>query len=137
MKDDGVQNFLSADEWLARFVLNRRHIRADGTVKREAFVPYKWVELSVTRHLGLNDSQIWEAGDRVAAQTKKGLQGRADAQAATYAKQELRTVAAPVPENSNHANVIDWPQDKQAQMEKALEISRDVNREKRFLRKPG
>lgn len=132
MSDENAQTVLSGEEWLARFVLNRRHVRADGTVKREAFVPFKWVELSVTRHLDWTQEQIWEAGDRVARQTEKTLQGRADAQVSTYAGQGLPVIAAPEPDNPNHANVIDWPQDKQAQMEIALEIAREA----KFLRKP-
>ena len=40
------------NEWLARYILRKEHVRADGTVKPDPFMPYRRVELSVTRHLG-------------------------------------------------------------------------------------
>ena len=46
---------LPNDEWLARFILRKEHVRADGTVKPDPFIPYKHIELSVTRHLGLSE----------------------------------------------------------------------------------
>lgn len=52
------------DEWLARYILRREHVRVDGTLKPDPFMPYKWVELSVTRHLGLEEPEIWQAGRR-------------------------------------------------------------------------
>ena len=53
---------VTADEWLARYILRHEHVRADGTLKPDPFMPYKWVELSVTRHLGLEETEIWQAG---------------------------------------------------------------------------
>ena len=92
----------------------------------------KWVELSVTRHLGLTEVQIWAAGDLVAWRMGKPLQGRADAVASLYIRQWLRVVPVPEDDNPNHANVIDWPRDKQAQKEIALELVKEV----RFKAKP-
>ncbi len=126
MSDGDSHPTLEEDEWLARFILNRRHLRADGTVRREAFVPYKWVELSVTRHLDWDHEKIWKVGNNVATQTGRTLQGRADVQVSTFSRQRLRVVAAPEASNPNHANVLCWPNDKQAQMEIALEIAREA-----------
>ncbi|MDP1592204.1 MAG: hypothetical protein Q8M07_30870 [Prosthecobacter sp.] len=64
----------------------REHVRADGTLKPDPFMPYKWVELSVTRHLGLEESEIWQAGQIVADETGNTLQGRADVQAQVYVR---------------------------------------------------
>jgi hypothetical protein len=113
-------------EWLARYILRKQHVRRDGTVKPDPFIPFKYVELSVTRHLGLSEQQMWDVGNRVASQTHTQLQGRADAQASAYMQQRLRVIAAPVEQNPNHANVVDWPSDKQAQKEIALEIMKCV-----------
>lgn len=119
-------------EWLARFIRRKEHVRADGTVKADPFIPYKHVELSVTRHLGLSEQQIWAAGELVVSKVKASLQGRADARVLVYTRQRLRSVAAPQDENLNHANVIDWPPDKQSQKEIALELVKEV----RYKAKP-
>ena len=127
-----VEQPVADAEWLARYIVRKEHVRRDGTVKPDPFIPFKYVELSVTRHLTLTEQQIWDIGDRVASQTHTQLQGRADAQASAYIRQRLRVVAAPEEQNPNHANVVDWPADKQAQKEIALEIVKHV----RYRAKP-
>ncbi len=37
---------VTADAWLARYILRREHVHADGTLRPEPFMPYKWVELT-------------------------------------------------------------------------------------------
>jgi len=115
---------VAADEWLARYILRREHVRADGTLKPDPFMPYKWVELSVTRHLGLEEPEIWRAGQAVADETQTTLQGRADVEAQVYGKHRLRVIPKPLLKNPNHADVVDWPADKPAQKEIALLIAR-------------
>ena len=117
---------VAADEWLARFILREEHIRADGSVKPDPFMPYKWVELSVTRHLGLGERELWDAGKMVAQETATKLQGRADAQAEVFTRQRLRVLPRPLPRNANHADIVDWPPDKTAQKELALLIAREA-----------
>ena len=117
---------VSDDEWLARYVLRKEQVRADGTLKPDTFMPFKWVELSVTRHLGLDEVELWEAGASVAAETGTTLQGRADAQASVYVKHPLRVIPRPLPRNPNHADVVGWPADKPAQKEIALLIAREA-----------
>ena len=114
------------EEMLARFILRREHVRADGTVKPDPFMPYKWVELSVTRHLGLDDRQLWDAGRGVAEETKTMLYGRADLEATSFIRQRLRVLPRPLPQNPNHADVVDWPADKAAQKEIALLVAREA-----------
>lgn len=132
MNPSAVEQPVAEAEWLARYIVRKQHVRRDGTVKPDPFIPFKYVELSVTRHLELSEQRIWDIGDRVASQTNTQLQGRADAQASVYMQQRLRVVAAPVEHNPNHANVVDWPSDKQAQKEIALEIVKCV----RYKAKP-
>jgi hypothetical protein len=38
--DEGVVNSLSSDELLARFILYKRHLRQDLSVKPDAFIPH-------------------------------------------------------------------------------------------------
>jgi NADH dehydrogenase FAD-containing subunit len=114
-------------EWLARYIVRKQHVRRDGTVKPDPFIPFKYVELSVTRHLALSEQEIWDVGCGVASQTHTQLQGRADAQALIYIRQRLQVITAPEVKNPNHANVTCWPADKQTQKEIALEIVKYVS----------
>lgn len=114
---------LGPEESLARFIMVSRNIRADGTVKPEAFVPYKHVELSVTRHHGWTESMMWASGQRVAEERGKPLQGRADFNVDDALKVELRVLKAPLEGNPNHADVVDWPPEKAAQKLKAIKIA--------------
>ena len=69
---------VSDDEVLARFITQRNHIRGDNTVKPNAFIPHPWPNLSVTRHTGLDEDEIWEIGQQVADARPATLRGRAD-----------------------------------------------------------
>jgi hypothetical protein len=118
---------VDADEWLARFILRREHVRSDGSVKPDPFMPYKWVELSLTRHLGLDETELWATGENVAHETSTQLQGRADVQTLVFTRHHLRVLPRPVPTNINHADAVDWPADKAAQKELALLIAREAS----------
>lgn len=118
---------VTEDEWLARYIVNKGHIRADGTVKQDPFIPYSRVELSVTRHLGLNSDEVWASGELVAKELGKPLLGRADTQAQTYLRHRLRVLSKPLPNNENHADVVGWPADKPAQKDIALMIAREAS----------
>lgn len=120
------------EEWLARYILRHEYVRSDGSLRPAPFMPYKRVELSVTRHLGLDEQELWEAGHSVAAATGTTLHGRADVQALVFAKQRLQVVPKPLSGNLNHADVVGWPADKPAQKEIALLIAREA----RFTPKP-
>jgi hypothetical protein len=114
---------VSQDEVLARYVLHSSHIRANGTVKADAFMPYALVQMSVTRHLQASEAELWQVGAAVAATRQRTLYGRADITAQTCLGQKLSVVAAALAGNPNHANVGNWPQDKPAQKMIALEIA--------------
>ncbi len=122
------------DEWLARYLLYRRYIRRDGTdlIKPEAFIPHPRSDLSVTRHLGLGESRIWEVGRDVASQTGKTLYGRADMITADFTRHRLSVNPDPIPGNPNHANVSNWPADKPSQKMIAIEIAKDAGKAKFF-----
>jgi hypothetical protein len=111
------------NELLARFIMQSSgRWRADGTVKPEAFMPHPSVELSVTRHLGLSEPQVWETGHTVAAEQNKPLYGRADVVASAFTSVTLTVTAEPTANNANHAYVSGWPADKPAQKSKAQQI---------------
>jgi hypothetical protein len=112
---------VSDDEVLARFITQRNHIRGDHSVKPNAFIPHPWPNLSVTRHLGLTEQELWEIGQDVADARPATLYGRADVQAVTITSQSLTIVPTPTPRN--HANVTGWPPDKPSQKIIAQEIA--------------
>lgn len=51
------------------------------------------------------------------------LYGKADITAGAFEGVDLSVVAKPIPQNPNHADVINWPADKPAQKTKACEIA--------------
>ena len=106
---------VDANERLARFILYKRHLREDRTVRQDAFIPHPYPDLSVTRHLQLSETQLWDIGRNVTRRIGKTLRGRADVQVFVFQRQKLRVVEAPLAENPNHASVVDWPAQKPAQ----------------------
>jgi len=115
--------FVAPEELLSRFILQSNHIRkADSTVKPDALIPHPREELSVTRHLNLDQQALWSIGDDVAQQREKHLYGRAVNQASAYMDHKLKVLPLPVVGNPNHANVTGWPE-KESQKIIALEIA--------------
>jgi hypothetical protein len=114
---------VAADEWLSRYILYSNHIRnSNNTIKPNAFMPHPHQDLSVTRHLDLEQEAIWSLGEDVARERGKQLYGRAVNQASTYIEQKLKVLPDPLFGNPNHANVTGWP-DKEAQKIIAMEIA--------------
>lgn len=115
---------VAPDEQVARFVLFSRHFRSsDHTVKPDAFIPHPHADLSVMRHLQAAEDEIWQEGRRVATARDVSLYGRADVSVTTFRAQSVDVVAAPIPENPNHANAVGWANEKAEQKLKAIEIA--------------
>lgn len=112
-------------ELLARYIFSKSHFSNFAQrVKAGAFLPPPNLEFSVTRHLNATETELWDCGHGIAEKTERTLYGRADALAANYQNQMLRTESDPQPENPNHAIVVGWPQnDKPAQKLIAQEIA--------------
>lgn len=114
-------------ECLARFVFDKRHIPKKGCgIKAEAMLPFKWTELSVTRHRELTEAEICSLGREVANQRstpmrKFELLGRADFPA--QSARRLRLDVTPDEPPRNHANILGWPTEKSAQMSLAQELA--------------
>jgi hypothetical protein len=115
---------VAVDELLARFITSSGWIRkSDQTVKQDAFVPYPYPDLSVTRHKGLSNDQLWRVGQAIAEARPATLYGRADVTAQQVRGHRLQVEARPVPENLNHATIIGWPPDKPSQKSFAQELA--------------
>jgi len=114
---------VAPDELLSRYIIYSKWIRKqDQTVKQDAFIPPN-SELSVTRHLGLTEGAIWIIGGKIAESIHRSLHGRADVKTSHVIAQRLNVVPQPVDGNPNHANIINWPPDKDARKMCALEIA--------------
>lgn len=137
MSDGGNLPPVDPNEWIARFIHYQRYIRQDRTVRPDAFIPYPWPDLSVTRHLQLTQTELWKIGQDVAREVGKTLHGRADVQAFVFQRQELRVVAAPLLENPNHANVVGWPVEKPAQKIIAQQIAAAAGKALQVLQNQG
>jgi hypothetical protein len=116
---------VAPNELLARYITSSKWIRKqDQTVKQDAFIPPEDpLELSVTRHINLAENNIWSIGKEIARSIPRTLHGRADVETGHVVAQELRVVSQPVPENPNHAIIIDWPLEKDARKMRALAIA--------------
>ena len=123
MSNGGTVPRIDPNEWLTRFIYYQRYIRQNRTIRPDAFIPHPYPELSVTRHLQLSETQIWEIGHDVARQIGQPLRGRANVQVFVFQRQELHVVEAPLPKNPSHANVTGWPAEKPAQKIIAQQIA--------------
>lgn len=123
-KFDPSSPILDAEQ-LARFVLYKSHVRIDGTLKQDAFIPHPYTDLSTTRHDLLGERKIWIRGNNVARQQKLPLIGRGDVCASVYRSRELQIVRDPIDCNPQHVNIGPWPSDKPAQKNRAQLIAKD------------
>ena len=125
MSDDGDSG-IADDEKLARFVVVKEWVRADKTIRPDAFIPPKDLNLSVTRHLGLTEEELWRVGFEVAEQLEGEaaiLYGSANVKAEEARRQNLKVCPHPLPRNPQHAHVFGWPMDKAARKNIAQELA--------------
>lgn len=105
---------VSSDECLCRFITVPKWVRADKTIRSDAFFPPGDLNLSVTRRRELTEEQLWRLGQRVAMQvtgnSRATFPGRADLFAAEVIAVNLNVEAAPRPDNPNHAHISGWPE---------------------------
>lgn len=134
MLDDRNVPPVDWDEVVARYLVNRRNIRADKTIKPDEFVPYKYVDLSVNRHRECTDEEIWIFGEQVARQRGKLLLGRTDLLVADCQIEPLKVVEKPIDQNPNHADVTGYPSAKAEQKALALKMAANASV---LVSKPG
>jgi len=113
---------IEIDEKLARFLFQRKWIRADKTVKPNAFIP-KDLRLSVTRHKNIGEDEIWKIGCGVGVKRDKAILGRADLIVLDVRNLSLNVESVVEDDNNNHAEIINWPENKNEIKMKALEIA--------------
>jgi hypothetical protein len=117
-----------ADELLARFIIFKKWLRADQSVRPDAFFPPNDLNLSVTRHGNLIEPELWKLGqqvaDAVSLKRDAKLCGRADVTVQQVTEQKLSIVAFPLTDNPNHTHITDWPVEKPVQKALAQELAK-------------
>ena len=122
---------VSHNEILARYLLDKGKVRADGTVRWNAFMPRNG-STSVYRVSGLTEEENWDIGSHfVAEPSGKPLLGRADLTASTVFANELKVHPDGVP-HPRHANIIDWPAEKDKQHDIALDLASNATVKRRL-----
>ena len=107
---------VTLDEIVARYLMFSKWVRADQTIKHDAFMPPEDLELSVTRHRNATAAELWQARAQVATERGRTFYGRADVVVGAFVGQRLQVGSDPVPGNPNHAKVTGWPTSKSEQM---------------------
>jgi hypothetical protein len=130
MPDEMDLRPISDDEQLARFVVYSKWVRADQTVRPDAFIPHPYPDLSVTRHAGISEIELWQLGQAVAEARPATLYGRADVGSGIVTGLSLRIIPSEPPRN--HANIRGWPLEKARQKSIAQEIVASA----RYVAKP-
>ncbi len=112
-------------ETLSRFVLSRKWIRADSTVRHIVFTPDQKGDTSVFRISGITNNEIWDIGDReVAPKRNRPILGRADVIASFVISKGLKVIPSEPPKR--HADITDWPEEKSEQKQIALELAAEA-----------
>jgi hypothetical protein len=110
-----LEPVVSRLETVCKYQLNKKDVRANGTVRHSAFMPASDGARSVFRVSGLLDQQIWSLGlEKVARVRTLPLFGRIDLNAGLVYDQEL-TFHADTDRQSRHADIVGWPPEKEKQ----------------------
>ncbi|CAE6724339.1 hypothetical protein R69619_01709 [Paraburkholderia nemoris] len=105
-------------ECLGRFVYHPKDVsRSQGVAKPKVFMPEQhpeteeW-ETSTCRMGQLTDQASWDIGDRIRGMS---VVARADIDASGVVDSNARCQAAPQPDFDEHAVIVGWPNEKEAQ----------------------
>lgn len=93
--------------WMARFIYNRDYIRADGSVRKGAFLEKRPPHnTSVDAHAEFATDIHWDAGRRI--NPSRPLVGAADIAESSIVGIGLSVMRTPSEENPHHAEIIGW-----------------------------
>lgn len=123
---------IDGNERLSRFVLHRKNIRADLTVRPKAFIQRTGVPLSVFRTSTLPEDEIWLIGEEIVAKpTNRTLYGRSD-----FCAQLVYNLRYKVePETSIHPLHADIMQDTDGR-DDMLFLANELSVKSKFIPKP-
>ncbi len=118
-------NNIDPTERISRYILNRKgkFSRENQRVKYSAFLPPPNLEMSVYRIDDLGEHDIWEIGTKYVAEPQgKHVYARGDLRAKTIFSVGLGIAPDPKP-HKLHANIINWPVEKDKQKMRAVELA--------------
>lgn len=121
-------NPLEGDEIVARFAYDTADTKGTN-IRPGTFLPmfeaeYSRLETSVCRTKACPESRQWE----LAKLRGKPARCKADVPVSVIAAQGLQCVAAPVKDYDEHAVILGWPDDKDAQKAITLELRKASTR---------
>ncbi|MGA9071995.1 MAG: hypothetical protein WB424_17160 [Terracidiphilus sp.] len=132
-KNFAVPYELAASEEVARFILNKSYFsKSQGKLKRPAFDPSPYDELSVVHSTGLLESDVWNIGRQTLVNQpgRNKIYGRADLPVEALVERQLRAIRDDNP-FERHTSVKGWPESsdsderKQRRIQICLELSQD------------
>lgn len=103
---------IDPSETVSRYLF-KDDIRSDATIRHQAFLPSSSnPKLSVFRIFGLSDQEIWTlAVEKVETIRTKRVIARGDLSIAQVTDRQL-VVQPDADPTSRHANIVDWPADR-------------------------
>lgn len=118
---------VAASERIARYILSKRHFSTSNrTVKYGAYLPAPDGETSVYRASTLSEEESWGIGlEYVAKPRNRTLYARGDTMAGVIMKTGLDIIPETTP-HPLHANIVNWPSDKDEQKMLAVEIANEA-----------
>ena len=118
------QGSVAASEQIARYILSKRYFSVSNrTVKYGAYLPAPNGETSVYRISNISEKGIWDIGCKyVAGPSKRTLHARGDTAAVAITKTGLEIASETTP-HPLHANIVNWPSEKDEQKMLAVEIA--------------
>ena len=121
-RGESLPERVSDGESLCRFIFSDKNFSSvNRRVKHHAFSP-KDREVSVFRTASLNDGEIWKLGQERAGEVRGNPRARADLFARAVRQARLNVVSAPTP-HPRHANIVDWPAQKELQQLAKMELA--------------
>lgn len=121
------QDSVAANEQIARYILSKRYFSiSNRTVKYGAYLPAPNGETSVYRISNIAEEEIWDIGRKyVAGPSKRTLHARGDTTAIAITKTGLDIAPEATP-HPLHANIVNWPTEKDEQKMLAVEIANEA-----------
>jgi len=119
---ESLPEHVSDGESLCRFIFSDKNFSSrNRKVKHHAFAP-KDNEVSVFRTVSLKQDDIWKLGQLHAGGVRGSPRARADLFVRAVRQVRLNVVSAPIP-HPRHANIVDWPTDKEARQLAKMELA--------------
>jgi hypothetical protein len=116
---------VNPSEPVSRFLL-KGDVRPDGkTIKHSAFMPPPTLRLSVFLVSNLSDQQIWELAVENVEPARGTVIGRGNLSVSQVVARRLK-VSSDVDPTSRHANIIDWPEDRDERATIAKDLAADA-----------